>query len=451
MLLAEHAKTVVLIKIAANSRTTISARFTFRWVKRVAWQVTSTLLTDSNPMQFSKPKDLQKLRRIALNSQGLIGSTPFGKDLKGAEAAIQHLSYIQLDSISVIERAHNHIWRSRVPNFKPEQSNQLLESAKVFEYWAHAAAYLPIDEYRYYLADKAAVRAGTLRKAYRRDRKLMKQVLRQVADEGPLASKDLEDRRTKSNGWWDWKPAKKAIEALYLEGELMICSRAGFQKTYDLTERVLPKGVDTTLPTRQERASHMLDQQLACHGLVSTVGATYGRRDAALRKAMKTELDKRRSSGGLVSITLPNGSEYHIQPQQLDQPMPRLDNQLKILSPFDNAVIQRKRLIDLFSFDYQLECYVPAPKRKYGYLALPLLYKGQFVGRMDCKAHRAEKVLEVKGVFFEKNCATPAVSAALAAALPDFAKFQECADVRVTHVQPKGLQTLLKEAVAARF
>jgi uncharacterized protein YcaQ len=279
----------------------------------------------------------------------------------------------------------------------------------------------------------------------------MKQVLRQVADEGPLASKDLEDRRTKSNGWWDWKPAKKAIEALYLEGELMVCSRAGFQKTYDLTERVLPKGVDTTLPTRQERASHMLDQQLACHGLVSTVGATYGRRDGALRKAMKTELDKRNSSGELVSITLPNGSEYHIQPQQLDQPMPRLDNQLKILSPFDNAVIQRKRLIDLFSFDYQLECYVPAPKRKYGYLALPLLYKGVFVGRMDCKAHRAKKVLEVKGVFFEKNCATPAVSAALAAALPDFAKFQECADVRVTHVQPKGLQTLLKEAVAARF
>ena len=402
-------------------------------------------------MHFSKPKDLEKLRRIALNSQGLIGSAPFGKGLGGAKAAIHHLSYIQLDSISVIERAHNHIWRSRVPNFKPEQSNQLLESATIFEYWAHAAAYLPMGEYRYYLADKAAVRAGTLRKGYPRDRKLMKQVLKQVADEGPLASKDLEDRRTKSNGWWDWKPAKKAIEALYLEGELMICSRAGFQKTYDLTERVLPKGVDTTLPTTQERACHMLDQQLACHGLVSTMGATYGRRDTALRKAMKTELDKRHSTGELISVTLPNGSEYHTQPQQLDQPMPRLDNQLKILSPFDNAVIQRKRLIDLFSFDYQLECYVPEPKRKYGYLALPLLYKGEFVGRMDCKAHRAEKVLEVKGAFFGENCATPAVGAALAAALPDFAKFQECTDIRVTHVQPKGLQTLLKKAVAARF
>ena len=402
-------------------------------------------------MHFSKPKDLEKIRRIALNSQGLIGSAPFGMGLGGAEAAIHHLSYIQLDSISVIERAHNHIWRSRVPNFKPEQSNQLLESATVFEYWAHAAAFIPINEYRYYLADKAAVRAGTLRKGYPRDRKLMKQVLKQVADEGPLASKDLEDRRTKSNGWWDWKPAKKAIEALYLEGELMICSRAGFQKTYDLAERVLPKGVDTTLPTTQERACHMLDQQLACHGLVSALGATYGRRDAALRKAMKTELDKRHSIGELISVTLPNGSEYHIQPQQLDQPMKRLDNQLKILSPFDNAVIQRKRLIDLFSFDYQLECYVPEPKRKYGYLALPLLYQGKFVGRMDCKAHRAEKVLEIKAAFFEENCATPAVSDALAAALPDFAKFQGCTDVRVKRVQPKGLHTLLKEAVAARF
>jgi len=334
-----------------------------------------------------------------------------------------------LDSISVIERAHNHIWRSRVPNFKPEQSNQLLERATVFEYWAHAAAYLPMDEFRYYLADKAAVKAGTLRKGYPRDRKLMAQVLKRIADEGPLASKDLEDRRTKSNGWWDWKPAKKAVEALYLEGELMISSRAGFQKTYDLTARVLPTGVDTTPPSLAERASHMLDQQLRCHGLVSAVGATYGRRDPELRAAMKTELGQRLGTGALTQVTLPNQSEYYIEPSQLDRPMPRLDNKLKILSPFDNAVIQRKRLIDLFGFDYQLECYVPAPKRKYGYLALPLLYKGGFVGRMDCKAHRAEKVLEVKGVFFEDGQDTREINVALEKALTDFARFQGCESV----------------------
>ncbi|MCH1597273.1 MAG: winged helix DNA-binding domain-containing protein [Pseudomonadales bacterium] len=385
-------------------------------------------------MQIRKTKDLDRLKRLALASQGLIGRSPFGTGTSGAIKAIEHLSYIQLDSISVIERAHNHIWRSRVPDFRPDQSNQLLEDAQVFEYWAHAAAYLPIKEYRYYLADKSAVKDGTLRRGYIKDRKLMAQVLKRIADEGPLASKDLEDRRTKSNGWWDWKPAKRAVEALYFEGELMISSRAGFQKTYNLAERVLPKGIDSTPPTIEERASHMLDQQLACHGLVSAVGATYGRRDAALRQAMKAELAQRLAAETLVTVTLPNNSLYYIEPQHLEQPMPRLDNRLKILSPFDNAVIQRKRLIDLFAFDYQLECYVPAPKRRYGYLALPLLYKNNFVGRMDCKAHRADKVLEIKGLFFESGHDTSEVHAALDKALPDFAGFQGCDSVRRRHL-----------------
>ena len=386
-------------------------------------------------MQIKKTKDLDRLKRLALASQGLIGRSPFGTGTSGAVNAIERLSYIQLDSISVIERAHNHIWRSRVPDFTPDQSNHLLEDAQVFEYWAHAAAYLPIGEYRYYLADKAAVKDGTLRRGYAKDRKLMAQVLKRIADEGPLASKDLEDRRTKSNGWWDWKPAKRAVEALYLEGELMISSRAGFQKTYNLAERVLPNGIDSTPPTVEERASHMLDQQLACHGLVSAVGATYGRRDAALRQAMKAELAQRLAVGTLVTVTLPNDSLYYVEPARLEQPMPRLDNRLKILSPFDNAVIQRKRLTDLFAFDYQLECYVPAPKRRYGYLALPLLYKDNFVGRMDCKAHRADKVLEIKGLFFESGHDTPEVQAALDNALPDFAGFQGCETIVTSGTQ----------------
>ena len=388
-------------------------------------------------MQIRKTKDLDRLKRLALASQGLIGRSPFGTGTSGAIKAIEHLSYIQLDSISVIERAHNHIWRSRVPDFRPDQSNQLLEDAQVFEYWAHAAAYLPIKEYRYYLADKSAVKDGTLRRGYIKDRKLMAQVLKRIADEGPLASKDLEDRRTKSNGWWDWKPAKRAVEALYFEGELMISSRAGFQKTYNLAERVLPKGIDSTPPTIEERASHMLDQQLACHGLVSAVGATYGRRDAALRQAMKAELAQRLAAETLVTVTLPNNSLYYIEPEHLEQPMPRLDNRLKILSPFDNAVIQRKRLIDLFAFDYQLECYVPAPKRRYGYLALPLLYKDNFVGRMDCKTHRTDEVLEIKGLFFESGHDTPEVHAALDKALPDFAGFQGCETIVAGDLLPR--------------
>ena len=393
--------------------------------------------------KIANQKDLERIRRIALYSQGLASDAPFGTGMRGAIECVTHLGYIQLDSISVIERAHNHVWHSRVPNFKAEQSNQLLEEKKVFEYWAHAAAYLPMAEYRYYLADKAAVRAGTLRKGHPRDRKQMAKVLRRIADEGPLASRDLATRSTKSNGWWDWKPEKKAIEALYLEGDLMIASRGGFQKTYDLTERVLPEGTNTTLPSLEERAAHMLDDQLRCHGLVSAVGATYGRRDAQLRRAMKSELDQRLAEGRLTTLTLPNGSAYCIEPYQLDQPLPHLNNQLKILSPFDNAVIQRKRLLDLFDFDYQLECYVPAPKRVYGYLALPLVFQGQFVGRIDCKAHRSDKTLELKGVFFEDDCATSAVCDALAAALPNFAAFQDCTTVQVKEVMPAKLKANL--------
>ena len=149
---------------------------------------------------------------------------------------------------------------------------------------------------------------------------------------------------------------------------------------------------------------------------------------------MKAELAQRLAAGTLVTVTLRNDSLYYIEPEHLEQPMPRLDNCLKILSPFDNAVIQRKRLIDLFAFDYQLECYVPAPKRRYGYLALPLLYKDNFVGRMDCKAHRADKVLEIKGLFFESGHDTPEVHTALDKALPDFAGFQGCDSVRRQHL-----------------
>ena len=114
-------------------------------------------------MHLSKAKDMERLRRMALASQGLIGSAPFGRGLSGAVKAIEHLGYIQLDSISVIERAHNHTWSSRVPGFNPDMSNELLEAGKIYEYWAHAASYLPMKDFRYSLPDKKSVRDGVLR------------------------------------------------------------------------------------------------------------------------------------------------------------------------------------------------------------------------------------------------------------------------------------------------
>ena len=180
-------------------------------------------------LTLSKSSDLQKIRRLALYGQGLTSTSAFGRGRTAALSAIEHLGYVQLDSISVIERAHNHTWFSRVPNFNPGLSNEMLEQGEIYEYWAHAAAYMPMRDFRFSLIDKARVRAGEHRSKLPKDTKLMNRIMERIRVDGPMSTRDLETPEAKRSGWWDWKPAKKAAERLYLQGDLMICSRAGFQ------------------------------------------------------------------------------------------------------------------------------------------------------------------------------------------------------------------------------
>ena len=403
-------------------------------------------------LTVSKPRDLQKLRRLALHGQGLTPASAFGHGRTAALRAIEHLGYVQLDSISVIERAHNHTWFSRVPNFNPSLSNDMLEQGEIYEYWAHAAAYMPMRDFRFSLIDKARVRAGEHRSKLPKDTKLMNKVMQRIRSDGPMSTRDLETPGTKRSGWWDWKPAKKAAERLYLQGDLMICSRVGFQKTYDLTERVLPGSTSTTVPSLSEWAKHLIDEQLNCHSLVTLPGITYSRRHAGLNRAVKAEVLKRVAMAELQQVQLPDNQVYYSRPGLLDQPPPRVSSQLQILSPFDNLVIQRARLQSLFNFDYQIECYVPAAKRRYGYFALPLLYRDELVGRIDCKAHRAQRRLALQSVHLQcKDSDTDSVCRALAAALPGFAKFQDCDSVSCEQVSPQSATRVLQRALAQHF
>ncbi|MAD06946.1 MAG: hypothetical protein CMP86_06000 [Gammaproteobacteria bacterium] len=403
-------------------------------------------------LTVSKPRDLKKLRRLALYGQGLTTASAFGHGHAAALSAIEHLGYVQLDSISVIERAHNHTWFSRVPNFNPGLSNDMLEQGEIYEYWAHAAAYMPMRDFRFSLIDKARVRAGEHRSKLPKDTKLMNKVMQRIRIDGPMSTRDLETPRTKRSGWWDWKPAKKAAERLYLQGDLMICSRAGFQKTYDLTERVLPSSAATIMPSLSEWANHLIDEQLNCHSLVTLPGITYSRRHAGLTRAVKAEVLHRLAMAELQQVQLPNNQVYYSRPGLLDQPLPRVSSQLQILSPFDNLVIQRARLHSLFNFDYQIECYVPAAKRRYGYFALPLLYRDELVGRIDCKAHRAQRHLALQSVHLQcKEADTDSVCRALAAALPEFAKFQDCDTVSCEQVSPRSATRVLQRALARHF
>ena len=391
-----------------------------------------------------KQGDLPKLRRIALGAQGLLRDAPFGRGISGARKAISHIGYVQIDTISVVERAHHHVLRARVPNFQPQMLNKMLRDRSIFEYWSHAAAFLPMQDYRYSICHREELLERGKKWMKPSDDKTVKEVLRRVEAEGPLRSRDLEDPRETRSGWWDWKPAKKALEQLFFEGVLMVTEREGFQKSYDLAERVLPEDLDTSRPSFEEYGEHLLDQQINCHGLVTRKGVTYMRRNKKLKEAVKNLIDLRIADGQLVEVQTPDGQLYLTQPSAFDANAPRTNPIAKILSPFDNIVIQRERLSSLFGFDYLIECYVPEPKRQYGYFTLPIIYQSDFVGRMDCKAHRKDSLLEIKSLHLEMAKQLPKLAPALAAALPSFLAFQGCDKLALTYSTSKTFAAALK-------
>ncbi len=398
-------------------------------------------------IKLNSAKDLVRLRRIALAAQGLLSIKPFGSGIAGARNAINHLGYVQLDTVAVVERAHHHVLHSRVPSFIPEMLNQLLLEQDIFEYWAHAAAFLPIDEFRFTLPYKQALKNGQTHWYKNPDRKLMNELLARIQSDGPLRSRDLESNRSKRAGWWDWKPTKKALEQLYMQGDLMVCDRQGFQKTYDLTERVLPSSANSQMPSVQEFAAHVIDKQLRSHGFATLKGFSYNEcKNAELRKALKTLVNQRLAQGDLEQIQLKNGKVFIIKAGALEQRLPKVANRMQILSPFDNSVIQRERLKSLFNYDYKIECYLPEAKRQYGYFCLPLLYRDEFIGRMDCKAHRKERRLEIKSLHFEShNFDQDSVLQAFNQAITAFAQFQQCDTLSLTQVKPKQLTQPLKD------
>src|SRR3954447_1140087 len=181
-----------------------------------------------------------KLRRIALDAQGLLRAAPFGRGVDATHRALEQIGYVQIDTISIVERAHHHTLWNRVPNYRPSHLDKLVSERRAFEYWFHAAAYLPMRDYRFALPRMHALKNGERHWFANRDLKLMKAILDRVRAEGPMMARDFETPKGRAQGWWNWKPAKRALEQLYMQGDLMISGREGFQKIYDLPERVLP-------------------------------------------------------------------------------------------------------------------------------------------------------------------------------------------------------------------
>ncbi|USD66445.1 crosslink repair DNA glycosylase YcaQ family protein [Vibrio sp. SCSIO 43136] len=371
---------------------------------------------------------LSQARKLALLSQCLPHKRSKSSSVKSSHAAtlsaIERLGYVQIDTISVVERAHHHVLWSRNVDYLPNHLDDLVANKQVYEYWSHAAAYLPMKDFRFSLPRKEALKSGQQNHWYRKDQRLMDGVLQRIKAEGPLMAKDFDSPSHKVQGWGS-KPTKQALESLFMQGDLMIRERSNFHKVYDLTERVLPADIDTSTPTPSEHAKHLILSYLRAHGLGTEAEMTYQLK--GIKPLVNTVLNEMCESGEL-EIVMVDRVRYYTTAQALLQLNLRLNRrQAVILSPFDNLVIQRKRIGHLFKFDYLLECYVPEAKRQYGYFCLPVLWNGKLVARIDAKVDRKRHIFRVLKTHIEPNLKRyEEFQAAFEVELQSFAQFNGC-------------------------
>ncbi len=274
----------------------------------------------------------------------------------------------------------------------------------------------------------------------------MKTVLDRISREGPLMARDFEnDRVTKSSGWWDWRPSKLALERLHLDGRLMTTGRKDFQKVYDLPENIIPGDIDMTMPAPEEFARHVIRRSLKALGIASVKDIAYRGRYAkdavnVEKNSVKVELEKLVDAGEIckVEVTGLKDSVLYMLSEYKSRKI-SLSGDAFILSPFDVLNVYRHRLKNFFDFDYQVECFVPQSKRKYGYFSLPVLIGDRFVARMDSKADRKKRLLTIHNLHFELVKLTNPMVAKLCDAIKAFAKFNQCEAIAIKKSNNKSL------------
>lgn len=379
-------------------------------------------------MNISIPVTLA--RQILLDSQGLRAPRPQWNAKAGAQRAIEHLGYVQIDTINIVERAHHHILFNRVKDYEPAHLHTLLEKDRsVFEYWTHALSYVPVRDYRYFLPFMAEVRTGAMGWYNPRPTAWIKKVLARIEKEGPLGVSDFEERvRKKKHLWAGVKVAKRVLERLKFEGALTVVARRGFEKVYDLTSRVHPHVSTLEMPSKEEVFAYRAERAARTFGIFTAENALHLHRKKA-QLEFTHYLAKNQRALGIREARIEGSnavrwiSERWLEPGAIREMEPRA----RILSPFDPVLIQRKLLKDVFHWDYTIECYVPAPKRKYGYFCLPILWGDRFVGRMDCKAYREEGMLEVTRLHQEASVEDhEEFGRAVRTELEAFARFNRC-------------------------
>ncbi|MGY3438867.1 MULTISPECIES: winged helix-turn-helix domain-containing protein [unclassified Marinovum] len=356
--------------------------------------------------------DNKTARRIFLDRHALAEQP--GGAAQGAALTdlITRLGFVQIDSINTVARAHDMIAFARRPRYRTGNLGQLIERDRtLFEHWTHDAAMIPMAFYPAW-ALKRRRDANTLKQRYKdwhqqEFQQEFDRVLTMIRDKGPVCSSDLgPDTPRKSGGWWDWHPAKIALEYLWRSGTLEICHRAGFRKYYDLAERVVPGALRTADWSEAETIDWLM------RGALDRLGFATSRELAAFWDIVSPQEARHWCKAALarhdlieVAVIGADGTPrtHFARPDIAEAPTPAPPGRLRVLSPFDPALRDRNRAERLFGFHYRIEVFVPEPKRIYGYYVFPLLEGDSLVGRIDMKANRKAGVLNVTALWPEQG------------------------------------------------
>lgn len=399
--------------------------------------------------------DLPAARALFLAAQGL-DRRPRRKATRAALlAAIHRMGALQIDTISVVNRSPYLVLWTRVGDYEPRWLDALLAEGRIFEYWAHEACFLPTEDYALFrnrMLDRGWMRWRYSHAVMEKHAADVERVLGLIRDQGPVRSADFE--RHGRAGWWEWKPEKRILESLFTAGELMIARREGFQRIYDLRERVLPSWSDADLPSADAAHRALALKAVRALGVAKAKWvADYYRmakkETPALVRALAAE-------GALLTVEVEGWKEPgYVHPDHAALAGDAAGGRVKpvlttLLSPFDPVVWDRVRAMEMFGFEYRLECYTPAPKRVYGYFTLPILRRGALVGRLDAKAHRRDGVFEVKAIYLEpKVRVTAGLLADVARAIRECASWHGTPRVIVGRSDPAPLAAKLSGALAA--
>jgi len=370
-------------------------------------------------------------------------------------AAVRRMGALQIDTIQVVARSPFLVLWSRLGDYEPRWLEELLAEGEVFEYWSHEACFLPSEDYPLYRRRMLDLTSHGWHYSHawvERHRLEVEGLLAHVRERGAVRSSDFARGEGRGGGWWDWKTEKRALEMLFTAGELMIARRHNFQRVYDLRERVRPGWDDSRLPEPAEVERTLALRAIRALGVTTARWvADYFRTD----KRQTARVVESLAGDGLLLAAKVEGWKgaafVHTDHAEAlgsaaaDRLRPELTTPL---SPFDPLVWDRARAREAFNFDYKLECYTPAPKRRYGYFVLPVLRRGELVARFDAKAHRRERVFEVKSFYVEPGVAVDESFAAdVGAAVAECARWHGTPRVRIGQTHPAKARALLRAAL----